>query len=884
MSNEASPNLETPTWHAVDASHIANQLGVAPDRGLYADEVKRRRPKYGDNVIEKRIHRGPARILAAQFADFMIMVLIAAAVISGIVGEAMDALAILVIILLNAIIGFTQDYRAERALAALQQLAAPSARVRRDGHLITLPSSELIPGDIVLLEAGNLIPADLRLLEAAQLQVDEASLTGESVAINKMIDPLTAPDLGIGDRKNMAYKGTLVTKGRGIGIAVATGMSTQLGQIAALLQQDVDAKTPLQKRLVVFGRRLALAILVICAVILFVGLLRGEPLILMFLTAVSLAVAAIPEALPAVVTISLALGARKMASVNALIRRLPAVETLGSVTYICSDKTGTLTENQMRLEALHVDGEIHEKALPSEGELGQHLGMALALSNDVFVDEQGDPVGDPTEVALFEAAQRAGFSKTELENNAPRVAELTFDSDRKRMTTLHKTQEGVIAYTKGAPEEILSCCRDVVVDSGAAALDAEALQQQAEKLAGQGYRVLALALRHWPALPAELSPDQIETDLSFLGLAALIDPPRPEVADAVALCQTAGITPVMITGDHLATAQAIAERLGICQPNDGVISGKALARLSDQELAQRVGDIRVYARVSPAQKIRIVEALQQRGEFVAMTGDGVNDAPALKRADIGVAMGLIGTDVARESSQLVLLDDNFATIVTAVREGRRIFDNIRKFIKYTMTSNAGEIWTLFLAPFLGLPIPLLPIHILWINLVTDGLPGLALAVEPKEPGTMRRPPRPPNESIFAHGMWQHMIWVGLLIGGVSILAQGWAYRSGSAHWQTMVFTTLTFAQLAHVMAIRSERESTFKIGFLSNRLLLGAVSLTVLLQLATIYVPVLQPIFKTQPLELGELAICAALALIVFVAVEIEKGLVRRGVLYSQRG
>jgi Ca2+-transporting ATPase len=882
--NTKQKTAEIP-WHMSSTEQAAERLQGNLKQGLTAAESRQRLEQYGPNAIEVQERRSLWRIFIAQFTDFMIIVLIAAAIISGLVGEAHDTIAILVIILLNAIIGFSQDYRAEKALAALRQLAAPSAKVRRDGQTTTVAANDLVPGDIVLLESGNIVPADLRLLNVAQLQTNEAALTGESQPVEKVDQPLGEQDLSLGDRKNMAYKGSTVTRGRGEGIIVSTGMQTELGKIATLLREEGTTRTPLQKRLARFGQRLAIAILGICVIIFAAGLLQGVPVVLMFLTAVSLAVAAIPEALPAVVTISLALGARKMVRLNALIRRLPAVETLGSVTYICSDKTGTLTENRMRLEKIFSAGQFHDQLPAYQSEQAtvpeRQLALALTLSNDVQIDSKGEVLGDPTEVALFNAARNAGYDKTELEASMPRVGEIPFDADRKRMTTLHQSNNEILAFTKGAVENVLGLCKDTLTTEGATKLDRNEIQQEAELLAGDGFRVLAFACRHWADRPNMHDELAVEQDLSFLGLVGLIDPPRAEARDAVATCKSAGITPVMITGDHPATAMTIAERLGIVEPGSEVLSGKGLARLTEDQFNDEVEKVRVYARVSPEQKITIVKALQSKGEFVAMTGDGVNDAPALKRADIGIAMGQVGTDVAREASQLILLDDNFATIVSAVKEGRRIFDNIRKFIKYTMTSNSGEIWTLFLAPFLGLPIPLLPIHILWINLVTDGLPGLALAVEPAEKGLMQRKPRAPNESIFAHGMWQHMVWVGLLIGGVSIFTQAWAYNTGSAHWQTMVFTTLTIAQLAHVMAIRSETQSLFNIGIFSNVLLLGAVVLTVLLQLATIYVPLLHPIFKTEPLTLVELLFCFAMSMIIFFAVEVEKFLVRRGMLYN---
>jgi len=876
------PTTKSADWHVMGAAEVCAALEADPKTGLTDSAVTQRRALYGANIIQERQRRNPLRLLLSQFTDFMIVVLIVAAVIAGAVGEIVDSIAIVVIVLLNGLIGFVQDYRAEQAISALRRMAAPTAKLRRNGQLHTLASSELVPGDIVLLETGNIVPADLRVLEAVQLLINEASLTGESVSVEKSARVLADPHSSLGERHNMLYKGTVVTQGRGIGVVTATGMATELGKIAALLETAGDQRTPLQKRLTVFGRRLALAVLAVCAVIFAVGLFRGEPVLLMFLIAVSLAVAAIPEALPAVVTVTLAFGARSMVRRNALVRRLPAVESLGSVTYICSDKTGTLTENSMRLEAVFAAGALHKK-LSAHGDPWRHLGVGLALNNEVTLDGSGNPLGDPTEVALYQAAREAGFSKEKLEKDRPRIGEVPFDSGRMRMTTLHDTDDGVVAYIKGAPERVIPLCDDALFEQGVLPLEKQAWQQQAMILAERGYRVLAIAHRHWQEKPADIDPAALEQGFTLLGLLALIDPPRAQVAEAVALCREAGIIPVMITGDHPATARAIAARLGICSADDPIMTGAALTRISNEELAAKVEGLKVYARVDPAQKIRIVTALQQRGHFVAMTGDGVNDAPALKRADIGVAMGRIGTDVAREASQLVLLDDNFATIVAAVREGRRIFDNIRKFIKYVMAGNSGEIWTLFLAPLLGMPIPLQPIHILWINLVTDGLPGLALTAEPAERGLMRRPPDPPNESIFAHGMWQHMVWVGLLIGAVTLITQAWALRSATVHWQTMAFTTLTFAQLAHIMAIRSGNESLFSAGLFSNTPLLGAVMLTLLVQLAVIYTPFLQPIFKTEALAAADLGFCFIMAGVVFFAVEVEKWLVRRGHIYRSR-
>jgi len=561
---------------------------------------------------------------------------------------------------------------------------------------------------------------------------------------------------------------------------------------------------------------------------------------------------------------------------NALVRRLPAVETLGSVTVICSDKTGTLTENRMRAESYFLAGRRQSRL--SREQPAQLLARALALNNDAELAASGAHSGDPTEIALLEAAAQAGCAKAELAADQARVAELPFDAERRRLLTVHRSGDGHLAYLKGAPEAVLPLCSRQQGSAGPEAIAPEEILAAAEDMAGAGLRVLAVACRPVAALPEDLT--SIEQEMLFLGLVGLMDPPRTEALQAVAECKSAGIVPVMITGDHPATARAIALLLGIVEADGRIMSGAQLAALSDTEFAACVKQVRVFARMDPAQKIRIVQALQRQGEFVAMTGDGVNDAPALKRADIGIAMGKGGTDVAREASHMILLDDNFATIVLAVREGRRIFDNIRKFIKYAMTGNSGEIWTIFLAPFLGLPIPLLPIHILWINLVTDGLPGLALASEPAERHIMQRPPRRPAESVFAHGMWQHILWVGLSMGAVCLLLQAWASGTGSAHWQTMVFTVLTLSQLGHVLAIRSERLSFFSLGATSNPQLLAAVMFTVLLQMATIYVPALNPVFKTEALSLAELVLCLALSSIVFFAVEIEKWLIRRGLIY----
>ena len=872
--------IEPTNWHSIETEESLQRLRSNAS-GLSTAEAQQRLAETGPNQLPEKRRRTLPVILLGQFNDFMIVVLLLAALVSGFIGEPQDTIAILVIVLLNAIIGAVQEFRAERAVAALRQMAAPEAQVIRDGAAITVASMELVPGDVVILEAGNIVPADIRLLQEQEMQVDESALTGESHAVEKHCDRLAQNKLSIADRHNMIFKSSLITHGRGEGVVVATGMETEIGRIAQMLQTEAGVKTPLQQRLARFGRYLALAVLAICAIVFTAGLLQGQPIMLMFLTAVSLAVAAIPEALPAVVTISLALGAHKLIRYNALVRNLPAVETLGSVTYICSDKTGTLTQNKMTVEQFYIGAQLQNE-LPAAGSslAATELGQALALNNDV-AEKDGKPAGEPTELALFEAAVKAGYDKQRLQQSSPRVGVLPFDSKRKLMTTLQQSGETVVAYTKGAPEQVLALCQQYFGNEHTLEFKAEEVLQQAEQLANEGYRVLAVARRQFEHMTAPLQAENIEQALSFLGLVALIDPPRPEAAQAVADCQSAGITPVMITGDHPGTAMAIARRLGMVDDAQAALTGDELAGLSDDIFASKVESIRVYARVTPQQKLRIVKALQLNGEFVAMTGDGVNDAPALNRANIGVAMGKKGTDVAREASDMVLLDDNFASIVQSVRAGRRIFDNIRKFIKDTMSSNSGEIWTLFLAPFLGLPIPLLPIHILWINLVTDGLPGLAFTAEPPEPGIMKRAPRPPQENIFAHGMWQHILWVGLFVGGISLAAMAWAISREVAYWQTVVFTVLTISQLFHSLAVRSETASLFSIGLFTNSAMLAAVTLTLMLQLAVIYTPALNTIFHTQPLPMFDLLICILISSLVLFAVELEKWLARRGLIYQ---
>jgi Ca2+-transporting ATPase len=909
---------ERGAWHTSEAAQVLRALGTDAASGLSKEEAARRLEERGTNELEDRGTRSPWAILWDQFTSTMIVILIVAALASALLGDYEDSIAIAIIVVLNAALGFGQEYRAERAMAALQQLSAPRVKVRRGDRVRKISARELVPGDVVLLEAGNLVPADGRLLESANLRVEEAALTGESEPVEKNPAALEEEDTPLGERADMVYSSTVVAMGRGLFVVTETGMATELGKIASMIQSTDREQTPLQRRLNQVGKVLALAALAIVGVVFALGLLRGEDLEVMFLTAVSLAVAAVPEGLPAVVTIALALGAHRMFKRRALIRKLPAVETLGSVTVICSDKTGTLTQNRMTATVLDVadhtvelgGGSLVDSKPGSDGgtpTVGDDPTFALllaggALCNDSLLeDHEADDlraVGDPTEGALVVAAAREGLKKPEIEVALPRVGEVPFDSGRKRMTTVHEVVPGsvseileafksvlnaeqgsasYIAFTKGAVDSLLEISSEVWSGDGQLEPLTEGWRERIlaanEQLAGDGIRVLGVGLRRLRTVDG--MGEELERDLTFLGMVGMIDPPRAEAKDAVETCRRAGIRPVMITGDHPLTARHIATELGIAQ-DKRILTERDLASLPGEDLVDLVEEVPVYARVSPEHKLDIVEALQEKGHIVAMTGDGVNDAPALKRADIGVAMGITGTDVSKEAADMVLTDDNFATIVAAVEQGRVIYDNIRKFIKYLLTSNSAEILVMLVGPFLGLGLPLLPLQILWINLVTDGPPALALSAEPAEQGIMRRPPRPPGESVFARGLGRHVVWVGVLMALVSLATGLWYSQIAPEIWQTMVFTTLTLSQLSHVMAIRSGDESLFRVGLLSNKPLLGAVALTFVLQLLAIYTPLFQRTLETEALPLADLAIAVALSTIIFWAVEVEKWLGRR--------
>lgn len=901
VTPEGGSGCATP--HARHPAEVARAAGVDPAHGLTADEAERRLVAHGENRLRDAETVSARRILVEQVTAPMIILLAAAALLSAALGDVTEAVVIAVVIVLNAWIGFRQEYRAERAMASLQAMAAPVVNVRRGGTAATVPATDIVPGDVVLLDAGARVPADGRLTEAHALRVEESALTGESVPVDKATASVD-PDAPLAERTSMAYSGTSVTAGRGALVVTATGMDTELGAVADLLRGAEAGRTPLQQRLDVLVRNLAFAAGAIVLVVLALGWWRGESADTLLLTAVSLAVAAIPESLPAVVTITLALGAQRMLRRRALIRRLYAVETLGSVTTICSDKTGTLTQNRMTVVVLDMagdrrdlsDGGDEPAAAALDDPVLRTLLIGGALCNDTQRADDGALLGDPTETALVAVAARYGLDKDDLDAALPRVDEAPFDSDRKRMTTVHalpRTLDTVpeplrslpdiraatgrperVAFTKGAVDGLLPRCATVRVAGEIVPFDEDLrarARANAEELAAEGVRLLGIAYRVWPGPDAVPAGDALEDGLTFVGFEGMVDPARPEVREAVATCRAAGVRPVMITGDHPLTAAAIGRDLGLIGDEGRALTGADLEALDAAGLRRAVEEVSVFARVSPRDKIAIVQALRQQGHVAAMTGDGVNDAPALKQADIGVAMGITGTDVTKDAADMVLLDDNFATIVGAVGEGRVVFDNIRKFIRNILSGNVAEVGVMVVAPIAGMPLPLLPLQILWLNLVTDGLPAMAFAVEPAEPEVMRRPPTPLGESLLGSDRGRRIVTRGLLLLVLTFVPTYVLWDAGDDAWQTVLFTSIAFAELAGGFAMRSERVSAFTLGLFTNRALVGAVALTIVLQVLLILVAPVRDLLDLQPLDAGHWLLCAGIALVYFAAIEVEK-------------
>lgn len=884
-------------WWQVDAREVIKYLGSDLTLGLREEEAKRRLTEYGPNQLKEGKGRSPLWIFLEQFSDFIIWVLIGAALISGFLKEWVDAIAILVIVILNAILGFIQEYRAEKSLAALKKLSSPNAKVIRDGQYKTIPHQQIVPGDLIEIESGDRIPADGRLVYVTpNFNTQEASLTGESNPVAKTTSALKE-DTPLSDRENMVYTGTSVSSGKARAIVVETGMQTELGKIAGMIQQAARESTPLQKKLEQFGKWIVYLCFVLVAVIFLLGIIRGGGLFDMFLMAVSLAVAAIPEGLPAVVTISLALGVQRMVKRNVLIRKLPAVETLGSATVICSDKTGTLTKNEMTVQAVFTNGTLFKitgigyepkgRFLIGEDpinplaypDLNKTL-LSGALCNGAHLmqwDSGYSVVGDPTEGAILVCAAKSGLWKDKLEKDFPFVEEIPFDSVRKKMTILRRGKDGIIAFVKGAPEIVLNDCVDIEENGGKRRLneaDRQTILVANSNLADEAMRVLAIAYRPLYESTDKYDADSIEKDLVFLGLVGMIDPPREEVKKAIRECDTAGIRTVMITGDHKNTAVAIARQLGFFKENSLAISGEELDKLSEEKFEMEVEKIPVYSRVSPEHKLRIVSAWRRRKEVVAMTGDGVNDAPAVKEADIGVAMGITGTDVTKEVSDMVITDDNFASIVAAVEEGRGIYDNIKKFIHYLLSCNAGEVLVMFISSLAALPAPLLPIHILWVNLITDGLPALALGVDPVEPNIMKRLPRPANEAVVTKQKIFLILVQGAFIAVCSLFAFVFILlveKGGIGRARTAAFIVLACAQLFHSFNCRSMTESIFKIGLFTNKKLVYASLSSFILLIPIVHLPLFQNIFKTESLSIFEWLLVLILSSLPLWAVEAVK-------------
>ena len=874
-------------WSTMSYRDATQHFQSRPDCGLSSQEASSRLHKNGHNVLAQAKKVSPVILFLYQFRDFMVLVLLAATLLSAVLGEYTDAIVIIGIVIVNAILGFVQEYRAEQSLEALREMTAPMARAVRDGVRHEIPAEELVPGDLVILEAGDRIPADIRLGEVRQFAVNEAPLTGESEPVQKQMEVLDDSGATLGDRYNMAFMGTMAVNGRASGIVVATGMNTEMGRVAHLIQGAEELATPLQKRLEQMGHYLVGICVLVCVLVVLLGLSQGLPAYRMFMAGISLAVAAIPEGLPAVVTIALAIGVQRMVRKNAVVRRLPAVETLGCATVICSDKTGTLTQNKMNVRevwtadgSFHIEGDgyspqgqfvANQRVVKPEQDPGLVLALTVAiLCNNAELRKgpvevkplwrgskaQWNIYGDPTEGALLVAGARAGLWRQDLERQVTRIAEAPFDGIRKRMSVLYTGAKGPVIYVKGAPEMVLARCTHIYLGGNVVKLtqaNREIIDAQNETMAAMALRNLALAYKPVAANIAKID-DQLEENLIFVGLIGMMDPPRPEVLPAIKKCHTAGIKTVMITGDHKTTAMAIARMLRMLPAHGKVLTGLDLDSLSENQLEQAVENTYVYARVTPEHKLRIVRALKRRGHIVGMTGDGVNDAPAVKEADIGIAMGNTGTDVTREAAAVVLADDNFNTIVSAVEEGRSIYDNIRKFIRFLLACNTGEILTMLVAMLLGLPLPLRAIQILWINLVTDGLPAMALGVDPVEKGVMERSPRSPQEGIFSQRLWQKILGRGTLIGLTTVLVFAWSLGQGMEleAARTMTFATLIMAQLIYVFDCRSERKFVWQVGFFSNPLLIISVLLSFGMLLVVMYYPPLAIIFEAVPLQVEQ--------------------------------